>query len=608
MKRPPNSAGSEAMAELPLALDRNPAVAASQTLFAALVSAGLSRVVICPGSRSAPLAVAAARTPGLARTVHVDERSAAFFALGCAKASREPVALVCTSGTAAANFLPAIAEARYAGVPLVALTADRPPELRGVGAGQTIDQVELYGSHARFFAEAPVPREGAAALREMHALAQRALAAALGPPSGPVHLNLPFREPLEPAGPDERTADRAAHSCASTPIARRVAAPSAGEIEALCELVARHERGVIACGPLDPSDADVEAIADLSRAACWPLLADPLSQLRSGDWISSAPVIATSDLWLRDATLRARFAPDCVLRIGASPTSKAFRLWLEAQPPRELVLVDPEHQHPDPSALATRVWHCDAGALCAAAVRRLRRARRGAWVARWERAEAAAERALRLAFASDDECVEPNAVRALLDELPDGAQLVVSNSMPVREVDAFLPTGERALRVLGNRGANGIDGLVSTALGASHATRQPTLLLCGDLAFLHDAGGLLAAQRLGISLVIAALDNDGGGIFSYLPIAAQGEGVYFEELFRTPHGADLAGIAAAYGAHAVRVESLAHLRDALKDAFTRRGVSLLHVPVDRDRSVAVFRARIEEALSAVAQAEPEAAR
>jgi 2-succinyl-5-enolpyruvyl-6-hydroxy-3-cyclohexene-1-carboxylate synthase len=244
--------------------------------------------------------------------------------------------------------------------------------------------------------------------------------------------------------------------------------------------------------------------------------------------------------------------------------------------------------------------------LCAAATRRLRPARRAEWTLRWERAEARAERAVDLAFASDGERVEPNAVRALLDELPEGAQLVVANSMPVREVDAFLPSGERTLRVLGNRGANGIDGLVSTALGASHATGAPTLLLCGDLAFLHDAGGLLAAQRLGIPLVIAALDNDGGGIFSYLPIAAQGESVNFEELFRTPHGADLAAIAASYGAQALRVDSLAHLRDALKDAFARRGLHFLHILVDRDRSIAVFRARIASALRAVAQAESEA--
>ncbi len=574
--------------------DANPAHAASAELFAALADAGVAQVCVCPGSRSAPLAIAAAQTPGLRVWTQIDERAAAFFALGLAKTSRMPVALVCTSGSAAANLLPAVVEARYSGVPLVLLTADRPPELRGVGAGQTIDQTRLFGSHVRWFAEAALPEPGAATLRHFRSLAERALAQALGPPAGPVHLNLPFREPLEPAGPLAGAAAPEPRALAGPRLERRAAPPAEAEIDALCRLARERERGVLACGPLDLRPGAAAAIARFAQLAGWPLLADPLSQLRCGAWTAEAPVIASSDLLLRDADFAARHAAELVLRIGASPTSKALRLWLEGHPPDELVLIDPERERHDPSGLATRVWHCDPELLCAAASERLAGPpprRSPHWLASWRRAESQAALALDEAFADDAALLEPNAVRALADELPDGALLVVSNSMAVRELDAFLPASRRALRVLGNRGASGIDGLVSTALGCAAARAGATLLLTGDLAFLHDAGGLLAAHRHALSLAVVVLDNDGGGIFSYLPIAAQAERVHFEELFRTPHGLDLAPIAAAYGATAVRIGSLAHLRSALKDALVRAGVTLLVVPVDRDRSVEAFRAR-----------------
>jgi 2-succinyl-5-enolpyruvyl-6-hydroxy-3-cyclohexene-1-carboxylate synthase len=578
----------------------NPAQAFASALFDELARCGVTDACICPGSRSTPLAVAAERTRGLRARVHLDERSAGFFALGLARASRRPVALVCTSGTAAANFLPAVVEAQLAGVPLLVLTADRPPDLRECGAAQTIDQLRLYGVHVRWFAEAPVPEAGPAALRLARSLACRAVAESRGARPGPVHLDLPFREPLEPGeadlapGAEAALAHGRADAAPYTISCLEDAGPSEAQIDSLVSLALAHERGAIAAGPLDATPAEAAAIAAFARAAGWPVLADPLSQLRCGPHAQRAPVLATADLLLRHAPFAERAAPDVALRVGALPTSKAQRLWLERAAPEHLVLVDPHAGWSDPSRLASRVVRAHAAALLGAAAERLRARqpapRESGWLAGWQRAEARAARALAEAIAAEPALLEPQATRALAEALPEGALLFAASSMPVRDLDAFLPAGPRALRILANRGANGIDGTVSSALGAAAAGDAPAALLAGDLAFLHDAGGLLAARAQGIGLLAVVLDNDGGGIFSFLPIAEQRERVAFEKLFRTPHGLDLRRVAEAYGARSERVDSALHLRAAAKDALARGGAHVLVVPVDRDRNVAHFRA------------------
>jgi 2-succinyl-5-enolpyruvyl-6-hydroxy-3-cyclohexene-1-carboxylate synthase len=578
--------------------------AVTGAFFEALAAAGVAHAVVSPGSRSAPLAVAALRAEatGLRLWPHAEERAAAFFALGLAKAGQMPVALLCTSGTAAASYLPALAEAYFANVPLVAITADRPPELRGWDPGQTIDQQRLYGPHVRWFAELPPPEPGEAALRHARAVARRAVATALGRHAGPVHLNWPLREPLSPPAEASSHAPAARRTgpppprAAAEPIAR-TPAPPPGEAEVgwLASLALRCPRGVLAAGPLDPEPLLAEAVAAFAAAAGWPVLADPASQLRCGPHVRGAPILASGDLLLRDAGFASAHAPQVVLRLGATPTSKALRGWLEASPPETLVLLDPDARWSDPSHLATHRLAVDPAALLAAAAARLAPRAESAWARAFARAEAAAQTALVRALDRAPELGEARAVREITALLPEGATLYASNSMPVRDVDAFLPRSERSLRVLVNRGANGIDGLCSSALGAAAAGGGPVVLLAGDLAFLHDLAGLAVAKRFGAKVLFAVLDNDGGGIFSLLPIAAHGEAVGFERLFRTPHGLPLERAGALFDLPATRARSWIELRAAVKEWLAGEGPAIVVLPIDRDANAEQFRALVADA-------------
>ncbi len=575
----------------------NPGSAFAAALVSELARSGVRHVCVCPGSRSALLALAAAAEPGLRCWSQVDERSAAFFGLGLAKASRAPVALVCTSGTAAANFLPAVVEAHYARVPLVVLTADRPPELREWGAGQTIDQLRLFGTHVRWFAEAALPEDGDAILRYARALACRAVAEAAGPPAGPVHLNLPFRDPLDPrARPRDvealsALARRGRGADPYTRSARRARLPAPDEVDRWAAVAAQRPRGLIACGP-HPGEPDLgEAVALLAEATGWPILAEPTSQLRCGSHCSSGAVLGAADLFLRDRAFADSVAPDLVLRIGAPPTSKVLREWLERRPPRELWIADPEGAYEDPSHLASELLRVDPTHFCLALARRLQSsgARDRDWGERFREAEARSQWVLERELAGQHALLSPRAVRELAQALPEPGLLYVSNSMPVRDLDAFLPVSTRSLRVLCNRGANGIDGMLSCAAGAAAAGPESVVLLTGDLAFVHDAGGLLAAGRHGLSLVVVVVNDEGGGIFSYLPVAEHAEAGAFEELFRVRHGADLGELSRGYGASHVRAGSWEHFRAAVKEGLASAGVSVVELPVDRDRNVAHHR-------------------
>jgi 2-succinyl-5-enolpyruvyl-6-hydroxy-3-cyclohexene-1-carboxylate synthase len=581
-------------------------LAFAAALFEELIRSGVEHACLCPGSRSAPLAIAAVQQPALRCWSHVDERSAGFFALGLAKASRTPVALVCTSGTAAVNFHPAVVEAHHARVPLLVLTADRPPELRDWGAGQTIDQSHLYGGAARWFAEAPVPEPGEAPLRHARALASRAAATARARPPGPVHLNLPFREPLSPEsvplGVPPQLGPLALDGRDGAPYtAAEAVAPSPPPelVSRLADSLHGCERGVIACGPLDATPREAAAIAELASALGWPLLAEPTSQLRRGPHAPHAPIVASADLLLRDPGTARRLAPDCVLRFGDTPTSMALRLWLERERPGRLLLVDPDGVWHDPSHLASALLRLEPRALCEALVPCLGRgaAAPSTWLRDFLDADRRARRALETALDDDPALLAARAVRELGAALPDEALLYVSNSLAVRDLDAFLPAGPKSLRVLCNRGANGIDGMLSSALGAAASDTAPVVLLTGDLAFLHDAGALLVAHRHPLRASIVVLDDDGGGIFSFLPVAEHGEAVGFQQYFRAAHGLDLGGVARAYGAHFVSVSSWEHFRTALKDSFAASGVSVLRVPIDAERNRAQHR-ELERAVAA----------
>jgi 2-succinyl-5-enolpyruvyl-6-hydroxy-3-cyclohexene-1-carboxylate synthase len=519
-----------------------------------LARCGVEAACTSPGSRSAPLVLALAREPGLRTYSHLDERSAGFFAVGLARASGRPVLVACTSGTAVANLAPAVHEAREARLPLVVLTADRPPELRDTGAGQTIDQLGIFGSAAKWFFEVGThdlsPERG----RWIRRLACRAVWTAMDGRPGPVHLNFPLREPLVPGGPLPAE-DPIPGRPEGTPWLDRIPSRPAGPPLDL------PGRGVVVAGG-DPRGSGAVAAAWAERAG-WPLLADPLSGARRGD-----AAIAHYDQLLRSDPWSAAHAPECVVRIGDLPTSKPLRRWLAGLGCSQIAL-DPEASWQDPDAVVAAVHPGPLEALRPSATE-------ADWLADWRDADARAAAAI--AETLGDELSEPNVARALTKTLPAGEILWVASSMPIRDVESFTPVRADGPRILSNRGANGIDGTVSSAFGA--AVHAPTTLLTGDLALLHDAGGLLARSRLGLALRIVVIDNDGGGIFSFLPVA--GEKDVFTEHVATPHGLDLERLAAAYGLPYTRATTLAQLpgEPGLVHVRTERGANhALHAQV-----------------------------
>ena len=518
-----------------------------------LARAGVRNVCIAPGSRSTPLAMMIARHPDIKVWLNLDERSNSFFALGMAKASREPVAILCSSGTATANFFPAVAEARLGRVPLIVLTADRPPELRDVGAPQTIDQIRLYGAHPKWSVEVALPEATPDLLRYARTLAGRAAATARAEPAGPVHLNFPFREPLVPMPLDEPV-DLVAHADPAwngrddgAPYVQVDSAPGvldSADLDDLAADLSRFERGLIICGPqFDPDLA--EPVARLGNALGFPVLADPLSHVRCGTHPRDA-VIDSYDAFLRDSQASDRLRPDLVLRFGAMPTSKPVLLFLQRYPETRHVVVGEGWE--DPMLMAARMVNADPRRTCQALVRRLEKEplRDGAWLESWCEVDRLSRRAIAQFVDDVDEPFEGRVFAELADMLPDGATLWASSSMPVRDLDTFLPGNERKLRFLSNRGANGIDGVISSALGASSVSSGPLVLTIGDIAFYHDMNGLLAAKLHGLNATIILINNDGGGIFSFLPQAAYPE--HFEDLFGTPHGLDFRPAAELYGA------------------------------------------------------------
>ncbi len=570
-----------------------------QTLFAyvgafadELVRAGVQHAVICPGSRSTPLALMLTRQEGLRIWTLVDERSASFFALGLAKTSRRPVVLVCTSGTAAANFFPAVVEAHYARVPLLVLTADRPHELRDVGAPQAIDQMRLYGVHAKWFMDMALPEATPEALRYIRTVAGRAVATAQSGPAGPVHLNFPFREPLVPAPPDTappafRPLDQAYVTAPSAP---RVSQPEL--VNALAAELATIQRGLIVCGPQDdPALAPV--VVQLGRALGWPVLADALSGVRCGAHDHSL-IIDAYDAFLRDDAWIAAHPPELVLRFGAMPTAKPLLLYWQRTPTARHILVDGEDGWNDPTLLASAVIHADGALLCAGLIGALEAAntlpRHTTWAGDWMQANQATRRVLYDQLANVAEFSEGKMFAELADLLPERSTLYVGNSMPVRDLDTFFPATEKPIRILANRGANGIDGVVSSALGASVASDGPLVLVIGDLSFYHDMNGLLAAKLYKLDATIILLNNDGGGIFSFLPQASGTEADRFEQLFGTPTGLDFRPAVEMYGGQFRRPATWDAFRQDVRDGIFGRGLTVIEVRTDRAQNVAQHRA------------------
>ena len=503
-----------------------------------LVRCGMRHAVTSPGSRNAPLALTLAARDELEAVSVLDERSAGFFALGMAKATGRPVVVACTSGTAAANLHPAVIEAHEARVPLIVLTADRPPELREVGAGQSIDQLKLYGDAVRWFVEVGNHEPGRETAIHHRALACRAWWTASGERPGPVHLNFPLREPLAPSPEPLDPGDWEGRPDGRpwTELRDHAAAPHADDVQELAARVAGMPRGAIVCGPT--AEYVAEPAARLAAASGWPLLAEPTSGVRCGPHDRSH-VVAHYDVLLRAGRFADDHSPGLLLRVGDMPTSKPLRAWAARAPQ---VVLDPHgawHEPTRRAELLLRSAPAPALDALAAAVELRGASADPDWLDGWRGADAVASRSL--AEAPDD--FEPKLLAALEPELPEGAIVWLSSSMPIRDVEAWFPQSPKRLRFLANRGANGIDGVVSSAAGAALASGSPAWLLTGELALVHDIGGLLAARRAGADLQVVCLNNGGGGIFDFLPLGEHADRAAYEEHIATPVDVDLGALA-----------------------------------------------------------------
>ena len=576
-----------------------------------LAAAGVDAVVVSPGSRSTPLTVAAARSPEIQVFSQLDERSAAYFALGRARRTGRVTPLVCTSGTAAANYHPAVMEASNARVPLLALTADRPPELRDSGANQTADQEKLYGDAVRFYKDLPEPAANDRVLRSLRTTVARAVSVAEGSEPGPVHLNVPFAKPLEPtpvSGDVPADLDPSAargRDGAYVDVTGGAPEPEDTAVHRLAEALST-DRGLIVAGPADPPGLDPEAVTALSHATGHPVLADPLSGVRYGGHTRVAPVVGAYDAYLsaeladggrstESSTGDADWSdPEVVLRLGASPTSKRLRKYLAATDADQYV-VDPGGRWREAEFAATDLVVAEPNRLCARLSRIAASGGDADWKTQWTEADRVAE----AVHAGDREgdgdadreggrgnggdgdgeggrdnggdgddggdrggderersevasFHEGDVLRAVAEELPEPSTLFVSNSMPVRDLDRFVPPTATNLTVLGNRGVSGIDGIVSAALGAGSATTDDLTLVVGDLALYHDTNGLLAIDRCDVDATVVVINNDGGGIFHRLPIEAfEPE---FTEQFKTPHGIAFEPMADLHGLEYARVD------------------------------------------------------
>jgi 2-succinyl-5-enolpyruvyl-6-hydroxy-3-cyclohexene-1-carboxylate synthase len=566
--------------------DGDVALACMAQLAGELHRLGLRDACISPGSRSTPIALALARHGGIRVHIHLDERSSAFFALGVARASDRPVALVCTSGTAVANWLPAVVEASMSGVPLLLLSADRPPALRGTGANQTIDQVGIFGGYVRWSLDAPLPAPGPDAGRTWRAMAAEAVERALGPQPGPVHLNLPFTEPLVPSGAtvDLGPEPPSGQDTEDPPQAALSPSPDPALVDELAELIRVTGRGLVLAGGLSSAGAPAaaSALVRLAKAAAWPLIAEPTSGARTG-----AQALATGALLLGDACFAARHVPDLLFQFGAVPTSRAALA--AAASSGRLVVVTAPGTEADPGRAAWMTVHCDPAVLVAALVERLAPRADQAWRRAWAEADRLAADAVAVWMEElGDELFEGRVARDLAAGLPDGATLFAGSSMPIRDLDSFM-LPRNGLRVVGNRGASGIDGSLSTALGLAAGVESDsggapgarTFALIGDLAFLHDAGALFWAAGRGHDLVIVVINNNGGGIFDILDQWRLPEQ---EALFSTPHGIDLAALTLAAGAGHRLVTRARDLAPALTAARAAGGVQVVEVRTDRRRN------------------------
>lgn len=561
-----------------------------------LLRAGVTAACIAPGSRSMPLAFAFANRPEIKVYSLLDERGAAFFTLGLGQTSRRPAALVCTSGTAAANFLPAIIEASQSEIPMLVLTADRPLELQHSGSNQTIDQIKLYGDYVRWFVQVPSPEANPSAhlLSSLRTMADRAVAASLGlnGAPGPVHLNFPFRKPLEPTTvpgdlPPEMPNGAApplegrSNGAPFVQIQTGWLSPTQQQIGRLADQIQSSGCGLIVCGPRCPGGEFPAEVVQLAEKTGFPVLADSLSGVRFGAQAGSSLVLGGYETFLSSETWAKNLpVPELVLRFGDLPVSAALGSYLAQLPARtRQIAIGAARRWADDMFVLNEVIHVDSTEILRQVDERLTPQRESAFLTSWLRADAAAWEAV--AEVRRREEFEGAVLADVVENLPDGTLLYVSNSLPIRHLDQFARPRPATLRIFANRGASGIDGTISSALGVAAGSEGPLVLVTGDLSFYHDLNSLLALKHPGVRATIVLIHNDGGGIFRRLP-AAQFDPP-FTELLLASHGLDFAPAVEMFGAEYWLVNGMQNLGAALKRSIRAEKSHILNIHTDSAR-------------------------
>lgn len=561
-----------------------------RTIVDELHSLGARHVCISPGYRNAPVSLAFANHQGFEIHTHIDERSGGFFGLGIGKITGTPAVILCTSGTAAVNFYPSVVEAFYSGTPLIILTTDRPPELRQIGANQTIDQIKLFGEHVHFFAEVTTPDlQLTGYLRQ---LLDQAYSKAIGAPAGPVHLNIPLREPLTPAQGEPELPLSAAQDTTGAEVGKRIW--QVPDLKHLTAAILKHRHGALVVGPMPPLEGFSQALRDLSLATGYPVLAEGASQVRYASEFHDV-AIENFDILLGNKSFQEHFHPEVMIRLGARPTSKVLSATLSRHP-ASLYVISESGRWDDADQQAGVVYAADPTRFCRAlAAEAGSQTPDESWLASLRKFDEQAHEVIRESLAPDAPFFEGHVANLCVQLLPREGVLYVGNSMPVRDLETFGLAVDRSapLMVLSNRGASGIDGLVSSALGAAAATNRPVLLYLGDMSFLHDLGGLAAATET-MNLTIVVVNNNGGGIFSYLPMADESE--IFSRLFTMPHGFTFRSGAELFGLGYAPTTSYQETRQAIGAFLEQPGVQVVEVAMDQKANVARHR-EIQEALA-----------
>lgn len=549
---------------------------------AELVQTGVTDVVVSPGSRSTPMAMVMAEHPKLKLHIHVDERSAAFFALGIAKVINKPVALLCTSGTAAANYFPAIVEARYSRVPLIVLTADRPHELREVGAPQAIDQIHLYGQHVKWFSEMALPEKNNEIIRYARTVCARAASIACQAPAGPVHLNFPFREPLIP-NLDEALFQMDERPQGYVHVRNSELTISNEQFADIAEKMENQKKGIIVCGNI-ADEKFANAVTKLAEKLNFPILADPLSQLRSGHH-NLDHVIEAYDTFLRNEDAKSFLKPDVVIRFGAMPISKALSIFLKENHEAEQYVIDGAGGWRDPAALSSEMIFCKETIFCDKMLSHIKPSGERDYLKKWQDINLLTKENMVL-IKDLTKLSEGRLFYQFADILPDGAVLFVGNSMPIRDLDSFFINNNKSIKVIANRGANGIDGTVSTALGAALYSK-PLYLVLGDLTFFHDLNGLIAAKLYQIDIHIIVINNNGGGIFSFLPQSQHPKN--FELLFGTPLNIEFEHAVKMFNGSYTRIDDWDHFASVMNRSNETKGLNVYEIVTNRESNLTEHR-------------------